>query len=79
MVWHFFESHKGKSSSDSIGAIAKCALQQGMMKRELGVDQVGQVILVMESEVEHSKFEHFYVEALTNLVAKQQIARTRVL
>ena len=48
------------------------------MKRELGVDQVDQVILVMESEVEHSKFEHFYVEALTNLVAKQQIARTRV-
>ena len=45
------------------------------MKRELGVDQVGQVILVMESEVEHSKFEHFYVEAYDKFSRKTADSR----
>ena len=45
------------------------------MKRELGVDQVDQVILVMESEVEHSKFEHFYVEAYDKFSRKTADSR----
>ena len=37
--WHFFESHEGKSSSDSIGVVVKCALRRGILKRKLDLPQ----------------------------------------
>ena len=30
--FNFFESHEGKSTSDSIGSIVKCAFLRGVMK-----------------------------------------------
>ena len=62
--WHFFESHEGKSSSDLIGKVVKCALWRAMLRRKLGVKDLGEVIGVIKSEVQEStkKFQFFHVE-----------------
>ena len=50
--FHLFESHEGKSSSDSIGSWVKCGIRRGMMKDENIVIKTAQdVVDVARSDV----------------------------
>ena len=49
-IFNFLESHVGKSSSDSIGSIVKCALVRGMLISEQGVMGIGDILDVILSE-----------------------------
>ena len=63
-TFNFFESHEGKSTSDSIGSIVKCAFIRGVLKYEQGILCVNDVLNVINSETKPStkKFDFFVVE-----------------
>ena len=62
--FNFFESHEGKSISDSIGSIVKCAFIRGAMKCEQGIKNLEDVHHVITGAIKPStkKFEFFTVE-----------------
>ena len=64
VAFNFFASHEGKSASDSIGSIVKCAFVRGMLKNEQGVCNIDDILDVILSETKLSmkKFDHFIVE-----------------
>ena len=55
VTFNFFESHEGKSTSDSIGSIVKCAFIRGMLKNEQGVSNIDDILNVVTSETKPSK------------------------
>ena len=42
--FNFFEPHEGKSISDSIGSIVKCAFVRGMMQNQEGVQNIDDIL-----------------------------------
>ena len=62
--FNFFESHEGKSISDSIGSIVKCAFVRGMMQNQEGVQNIDDILNLINTHVSSStkKFEFFIVE-----------------
>ena len=64
IAFHYFESHEGKSISDSIGSIAKCAFLRAMMKHAFGIMDIDEVLTLIQSEIkpQTKKFSFFLVE-----------------
>ena len=58
-----FEANEGKSVSDTLGSISKCAFQRGIVKSDEGVADLSEVIELIKSELNVStkKFSFFEV------------------
>ena len=58
-----FEANEGKSVSDTLGSISKCAFQRGIVKSNEGVEDLSEVITLIKSELNVStkKFSFFEV------------------
>lgn len=64
--FHFFESHEGKSASDSIGAMSKCGFRRGLLKDEnIVIRTADDVVEVIRREVgeKTNKYEFVVVES----------------
>ena len=63
-TFNFFESHEGKSCSDSIGSIVKCAFMRGILKKRAPVQSVDGILSIILEEAKPSteKFTSFIVE-----------------
>ena len=53
-TFNFFESHKGKSTSDSIGSIVKCACTCCVLKYEQGITGIDDTLHIINSETKPS-------------------------
>ena len=76
--FNFFESHEGKSVSDSIGSIVKCAFIRGMMKSEGGVQDLNDIHELIESQIKDKteKFDFFVVEKFGSFKKKSSKSRS---
>ena len=59
-----FEAHEGKSISDTLGSITKCAYGRGILKHDEDVSTLSEVVDVIRSEIKPStrKFDFLIVE-----------------
>ena len=64
--FNFFEFREGKSVSDSIGAIVKCAFIRGILKTQQGVTNIDDILSVIHTKTKPStkKIDFFIVEKL---------------
>ena len=46
-----FEANEGKSISDTLGSISKCAFQRGIVKSDEGIRDLDEVIELIKSEL----------------------------
>ena len=62
--FNYFESHEGKSCSDSIGSIVKCLFTRGMLKSQQAVSNIDDILAVIQNESKQftKKFDFFIVE-----------------
>ena len=60
----YFESHEGKSTSDTIGSIVKGAFTRGVLKSDFGIVNIDDILALIHSEIKPStkKFKFFLVE-----------------
>ena len=60
----YFESHEGKSCSDSIGSIVKFSFTRGMLKSQQAVCNIDNILAVIQNESKQStsKFDFFIVK-----------------
>ena len=72
---NFFESHEGKSISDSIGSIVKCVFIREMLKNEQGVSGVDDILSVITSETKPSTKKWIF-SLVRNLVASRKKVRS---
>lgn len=58
-----FEANEGKSVSDTLGSISKCAFQRGIVKSDEGIADLSEIIELIKSELNVStkKFSFFEV------------------
>ena len=63
-TFNFFESHEGKSTSDTIGSIVKCAFIRATFKSEQGITDIDDILGLINSEIKPStkKFNFFIAE-----------------
>ena len=62
--FNYFESHEGKSTSDTIGSIVKGAFTRGTLKSDFGITSIDDILTLINSEIKPStkKFKFFVVE-----------------
>ena len=63
--FHYFASHEGKNTSDTIGSIVKSALKRGMLKQpeaEIRTDVKVEEIMHTEVKEQTKKFDFFVIE-----------------
>ena len=63
--FHYYASHEGKNTSDTIGSIVKSALKRGMFKHpQIKIHSHDAVINIIRSEVKErtKRFDFFIVE-----------------
>ena len=63
LSYHRFEANEGKSVSDTLGSISKCAFQRGILKKDEGIENLSDIIELIKSELNVStkKFSFFEV------------------
>lgn len=67
--FEYFEANEGKSVSDTIGSVVKCAFVRAMYKQDQGVSNAGHVLQLINSEVSEctKKFDFFIVEEFPSI------------
>ena len=60
-----FEAHEGKSVSDTLGSISKCAFQRGIVKSDEGIADLSEVIELIKSELNVSTKKFLFFEVVS--------------
>ena len=62
----YFESHEGKSYSDSIRSIVKCSFSRGILQSQQAVCNINDILAVIQNKPKQSTqiFDFFIVEKL---------------
>ena len=76
-TFNFFESHEGKSTSDTIGSIVKCAFIRATFKSEQGITDIDDILGLINSEIKPStkKFDFVIAEKFGRFPKKTSNSR----
>ena len=76
-TFNFFESHEGKSTSDTIGSIIKCAFIRATFKSEQGITDIDDILGLINSGIKPStkKFDFFIAEKFGRFPKKTSNSR----
>ena len=73
-----FEANEGKSISDTLGSISKCAFQRGIVKRDEGIEDLLGVVELIKSELNVSTKKCTFFEIVSFDFIDRSTSRPRL-